>query len=133
VLRIGWAFALALALLMAFNATAINAEERRREHATMFAFGIVPRRVVTIQVLENVLVGLLATAAGVALGRGILEWIVGSLIPETFPDLGIEVAVARGTLAAAGVAGILALAAAPVLSARRLRRMDVPATLRVME
>jgi putative ABC transport system permease protein len=133
VLRIGWAFALALALLMAFNATTINADERRREHATMFAFGVVPWRVLTSQVLENMLVGLLATVAGIALGHAILDWIVGSLIPETFPDLGIEIAVASGTLAAAGVAGILALAAAPLLTARRMRRMDVPATLRVME
>lgn len=133
VLRIGWAFAIALAVLMAFNATTINADERRREHATMFAFGVGPRVVLAVQVAEAVLVGLLATAAGLALGRVILGWIVGGLIPETFPDLGIGVAISGGTLAAAALAGVLALALAPLLGARRLRRMDVPSTLRVME
>jgi putative ABC transport system permease protein len=133
VLRIGWLFAIALALLMAFNATTINAEERRREHATMFAFGLGPRVVLGVQIAESLLVGLLATAMGVVIGRGVLAWIVTSLIPETFPDLGIDAALSSTTLLAAGAAGLLALALAPVLTARRLRRMDVPATLRVME
>jgi putative ABC transport system permease protein len=133
VLRIGWLFAIALALLMAFNATTINADERRREHATMFAFGVRPSAVVAVQIAESVLVGVLATLAGIALGRAILAWIVTGLIPETFPDLGIEATLAGGTLAAAAVAGLLALALAPLLTARGLRRMDVPSTLRVME
>ena len=132
-LRIGWLFALGLAALMAFNATTINAEERRREHATMFAFGLAPRSVLRVDVVENVTVGVLATIAGLAGGLTILTWVVGSLLPETFPDLGVEVAIAPATVIAGGVAGIVALALAPLLTARKLRRMDVPATLRVME
>jgi putative ABC transport system permease protein len=133
VLRIGWVFAIALALLMAFNATTINADERRREYATIFAFGVRPRAVVALQIAEGVIVGVLATLAGIALGRAILAWIVTGLIPGTFPDLGIEATLAGGTLAAAAVAGLVALALAPLLTARGLRRMDVPSTLRVME
>ena len=132
-LRIGWVFAIALAFLMAFNATTISADERRREHATMFAFGVRPSAVLAVQVAESVLVGLLATAAGLILGRAILAWIVTELVPDTFPDLGIDAAVSPATLAAAGLAGVLALALAPLLAARRLRRMDIPATLRVVE
>lgn len=133
VLRIGWAFAIALALLMAFNATTINAEERRREHATMFAFGVRPRAVIALQVAESVLIGLLATVVGILLGRLILAWVVGALIPDTFPDLGIEAAIGATTIVAASLAGVLALALGPLLTAGPLRRMDVPSTLRVME
>jgi putative ABC transport system permease protein len=133
VLQIGWLFALALAVLMAFNATSISAEERTREHATMFAFGLRPHVVLRIDVLENLVLGVLATAAGLALGVGILHWIVGSLVSETMPDLGLGAIVSSGTLIAAGLAGLLALGLAPLLTARRLRRMDVPSALRVME
>jgi putative ABC transport system permease protein len=34
------AIAVVLILLIAFNSTAINADERAREHATMFAYGL---------------------------------------------------------------------------------------------
>jgi putative ABC transport system permease protein len=132
-LRIGWMFALVLAVLLAFNATTINTEERRREHATMFAFGLGSPSVLRTLVLENVLVGLAATVAGVLLGRLILEWVVGSLVRETFPDLGMQVVIGSTTLLVAAAAGLLALATAPLLAARRLRRMDVPSTLRVVE
>jgi putative ABC transport system permease protein len=133
VLQIGWIFALALALLMAFNAATINVDERRREHATMFAFGVTPRVVLLVQVAEAVLVGLLATIAGIALGRGILAWIVHGLVPDTFPDLGIDPSLSGVTLVAAGIAGIVAMAVGPLMTLRRTRRMDVPAALRVME
>lgn len=86
-----------------------------------------------VQVAENVLIGVFATVAGLALGRGILAWIVNSLIPDTFPDLGIEPALSGATLLAGGMAGVVALGLAPLLTSRRLRRMDVPSTLRVME
>ena len=132
-LRIGWLFALALAILMAFNATTLNAEERRREHATMFAFGLGAPSVLRVTVLENLVVGVLATGAGLVLGLGILGWVIGSLVSQTVPDLGLDVALAPATLFAAGAAGLLALALAPLLTLRRLRRMDVSATLRVME
>jgi putative ABC transport system permease protein len=133
VLQIGWIFALALGLLMAFNATAINNDERRREHATMFAFGVRTRSVLRVNVLENVAVGILATLVGLALGSAILGWIVGSLVRETFPDLAVQVAIAPGTLTAAALVGVVALALAPIVTLHRLRVMDVPSTLRVME
>ena len=132
-LRIGWLFALGLAVLMGFNATAINADERRREHATMFAFGRGSPTVLRLSILENLALGVLATATGLALGLAIVGWVIGSLVPDTFPDLGIEVARAAPTLVAAAAAGLLALALSPLFTLRRLRRMDVPATLRVME
>jgi putative ABC transport system permease protein len=55
------------------------------------------------------------------------------LIPQTFPDLGITTFVSTRTLLVAVVLGVLAVALAPVLTARKLLRMDIPSTLRVIE
>jgi putative ABC transport system permease protein len=133
VLQIGWVFAVTLALLLAFNTTAINVEERRREHATMFAYGLRPAAVLRTSIAENVIVGVLATLAGIALGRVILHWIITSLVTKTFPDLGMVIDLSSTTIAVAASTGVLALALAPLLTARRLSRMDVPSTLRVVE
>jgi putative ABC transport system permease protein len=46
---------------------------------------------------------------------------------------GLDVAISPGTLATAFVLGVIAVAAAPLLTIRRLRRMDIPGTLRVVE
>jgi putative ABC transport system permease protein len=43
------------------------------------------------------------------------------------------VTISAGSLLAAAAVGIAAVALAPLLTARRLRRMDVPSTLRVVE
>ena len=52
---------------------------------------------------------------------------------ETMPEFGIRAAIAPGTFVATVLLGVLAVALAPLLTVRRLRRMDVPATLRVLE
>jgi putative ABC transport system permease protein len=126
-------FVLLLALLVAFNSAAISADERRREHATMFAYGV-PRRTVLLQsVAENGVIGLLASLVGVLVGTLIVGWIVRSIIPQTVPDLEVGIVVDAGTIVTAVVIGVIACGIAPLFTARRLRRMDVPGTLRVME
>jgi putative ABC transport system permease protein len=126
-------FILFLAVLIAYNATSINADERARERATLFAFGLRLRRVVALETAEGMLIGLLGTAAGVGVGLLVVRWIVVSTIRTTMPDLGIDVVISAGTVVTAVVLGILAVAIAPLLTVRRLRRMDVPGTLRVVE
>jgi putative ABC transport system permease protein len=123
----------AMALLIAFNATAINADERAREHATMFAYGVTVARVIRGSVAEAVMIGALGTAVGIAGGRAVLGWIVHENMPETMPDIGTLVAVAPPTYALAVAAGTVVVAAAPLLTLRKLRRTDIPATLRVVE
>ncbi len=86
---------LVLTLLIAFNSAGITLDERRREHATMFAFGVPVAVALALAVVESLLIGTAGTVAGILAGR----------VP----------------------------AAAPLLLVRRLRRMDVPATLRVVE
>lgn len=124
---------LLLAVLIAFNSTAISADERRREHATMFAFGLRTRTVLGLSVAESFIVGVIGTVVGVAVGRMLLQWLVKVLIPQTVPDIGIIIAVRPSTYVTAAILGVLAVSLAPVLTLRRLRRMDIPATLRVVE
>jgi putative ABC transport system permease protein len=124
---------LLLALLIAFNSTAINMDERAREHATMFAFGLPVRSVLRISVTESLLTGLLGTVAGLVAGRLLLAWLVNVLLPETLPDLGIIASISAETIATTLLLGVVAVAIAPVFTVRRLRRMDIPSTLRVME
>lgn len=126
-------FILLVALLVAFNSAAISADERRREHATMLAYGI-PRRTVLLQgVAESGVLGVMASITGIAIGLVIVRWIVESVVPQTLPDIELGVSVSVATLAVAAAIGVGACALAPLLTGRALRRMDVASTLRVME
>jgi putative ABC transport system permease protein len=124
---------LLLALLIAFNSTRIAVEERRREHATMLAFGIRVRSVVGVVTRESIAIGVLATLIGIAAGTLALQWILRSIAEQTLPDFGIELYLSPATLATVSVVGIVAVAIAPVFLVRRVKRMDLPSTLRVME
>jgi putative ABC transport system permease protein len=126
-------FILFLAVLIAYNATSINADERARERATLFAFGLRLRRVVGLETAEGLLIGLLGTAAGVGVGLLVVRWIVLGTVRTTMPDMGIDVVISGATVVTAVVLGGLAVAIAPLLTVRRLRRMDIPGTLRVVE
>ena len=122
-----------MALLIAFNATVINADERVREHATMVAYGVPIRRVLGGSVTEGVAVGVLGTAVGVAAGHALLAWIINRNMPETMPDVGMLLTVGPATYAGAVITGIGVVAAAPLLTLRKLRRTDVASALRVVE
>ena len=133
VLRITVGFALALALLIAFNSTTISADERARENATMLAFGVPVRGAVGLAVGESLLTGLLGTLLGLGGGLLVIGWVVNQTLPDTLPDLGLVVSIGGGSILVAALVGVIAVALAPLLTARRLRRMDVPSTLRVVE
>lgn len=133
VLRITELAGLMLTLLIAFNTASINADERAREYATMAAYGLPTRTVVRMAVVESVLVGILGTALGLALGLAVTSWVINEVTPQTLPEIGVVVSLSPGSVAGAAVVGIGAMALAPLLTARRLIRMDVPSTLRVVE
>lgn len=124
---------LALALLIAYNASSISTEERAREHATMFAFGVRVRTVTLINMAESAAVGLLGTVVGLAVGYGVVWWMVEVLFDDTFPELGLVVDLAPATIAVSLGLGVVVVAVAPVLAVRRLVRMEIADTLRVME
>jgi len=126
-------FILFLAVLIAYNATSINAEERARERATLFAFGLRLRRVLGLETAEGVIIGMLGTLVGVGAGSLVVRWIVASIWGRTMPEMGLDVVVGADTIITAAVLGVLAVSIAPLLTIRRLRRMDIPGTLRVVE
>jgi putative ABC transport system permease protein len=124
---------LVLALLIAFNASRITIDERRREHATMRAFGLPVRTVIGVVVKESIIVGLLATAIGVAAGALFVRWVLNNLASRTLPDIGIDPYMSPVTIVIAVVVGVVAVSVAPLFLVRRVQRMDIPDTLRVME
>lgn len=127
-----WAVLL-LAVLIAFNSSSISADERSREHATMFAFGLPTGTVLRLAILESAIIGVVATLIGIAAGSALTWWLVESLFAETVPDLQLVTAIEPTTFVVAGLLGVVAVSLAPVMLVRQLRRMDIPATLRVVE
>ena len=124
---------LLLALLIAFNTAAINLDSRAREHATMFAFGVRVRTALRMAVTESLVIGVLATILGVVGGFAMVWWMTKVLLTETLPDFSLPTTIGVGTLVAVSVMGVVVVALAPLLTVRRMRRMDLPGTLRLVE
>lgn len=122
-----------LAMLIAFLTASINLDARSREHATMFAFGVRVRTALAMAVAESTIMGTVATLLGVIGGIGALQWMNRALFSSTLPDVGIEVSLRLGTVIAVVTLGVAAVAIAPLFTARRMRRMDLPGTLRLVE
>ncbi|WP_339325617.1 ABC transporter permease [Frankia torreyi] len=133
ILRIGEVVVLLLAVLIAYNAMSIAVDERRREHATMLAYGLSTRTVLGLTVAESAVMGLVGTLLGIAAGYWALRYTVEVLLAETLPDLGVQAILSGRTLVVILLLGVGAVAVAPLAAARRVRRMDVPSTLRVIE
>ncbi len=124
---------LLLAMLIAFLTSSISLDARVREHATMFAYGVRVRTAVRMAITESAVMGTIATLIGVAGGVGILWWMTSQLIATTLPDIGIEVALDPSTIVTVVVLGVVAVAFAPIFNVRRMRKMDLPGTLRLVE
>jgi len=133
ILNVAAAVALLLVFLIAFNTAAIGTDERAREHATMMAFGLPIRAVLALITAESVLLGVLGTIIGLGAGYGLLAWLTATTISSVMPEIGVTALVSTGTVTAALLLGAGTVAVAPLLTLRRLRRTDVPATLRVAE
>lgn len=133
VFRVLEVFIFLLALLIAYNATSINADERAKERATLFAFGLPIRTVIGLEAVEGFVTGMLGAAVGVGLGGVVLRWLTENLMATTLPDLGVELAMSSATITTAVLLGTVAVAVAPLLTVRRLHRMDIPGTLRLVE
>ncbi|RBY86407.1 ABC transporter permease [Blastococcus sp. TF02A-30] len=133
VLGVAAAITLLLALLIAFNATSIATDERAREHATMFAFGLPRRAVLAMSMVESALIGLLGTGAGVGLGYLLTRYTVEVQLHRTLPEFCMPAVVSPTTVGVALALGVGAVALTPLVTLRQLGRMDIPATLRVVE
>jgi putative ABC transport system permease protein len=124
---------LVMAFFIAFNTTRSNLDERRRDLATMFAFGTPVSSVVRMAMVENLVIGALGTALGMALGALALGAMWNMRLETMMPELNSVVTIAPATFGWAVFIGIVLVTLTPVLVARRLAGMDIPSTLRVLE
>jgi putative ABC transport system permease protein len=127
------AFVVLLALLIAYNTASINMDERRREHATMLAYGLPVRTILRMAMTESAVLGVIATLVGLVGGYLMLQWVANVLMPNAFPDLALEIVFNPVSLVTAMALSVIAVAIAPVFTIFRLRKTDIPSTLRVME
>ena len=65
--------------------------------------------------------------------RDSLRWMLASLATTTLPDIGIDAYLSPTTILVAALVGIVSVAATPLLLVRRIHRMNLPGTLRVVE
>lgn len=126
-------FVIFLVMLIAFNTANINVDERSRDHATMFAYGIPVRRVIANLSVEGLLLGVVAVVLGGLFGYALLLWMALFQMPTAVPDVGMIVAVNWWEMAASFVVALAAIALAPLFPGRKLKKMFIPGQLRVME
>jgi len=124
---------LALAFLIAFNSTSINVDERSREIATLFAFGLPIRTVTRMTMVENLITGILGTIIGFGLGYVALIWMFNTRMETMLPDVSMLIKISPFSFALAILLGVVVVALTPLLSIRKMMRMNLPSTLRVME
>lgn len=77
--------------------------------------------------------GAIATAVGIVGGYGVLGWTATTTIPAVLPEIEVRATLFTATVLVAFALGIVTVGVAPLFTVRRLRRMDIPSTLRVME
>ncbi len=126
-------FVIFLVMLIAFNTANINVDERSRDHATMFAYGIPVRRVIANLSVEGLLLGVVAVVLGGLFGYALLLWMALFLMPNAIPEVGMIVSVRWWEMAMSFMLALAAIALAPVFPGRRLKKMFIPGQLRVME
>ncbi len=127
------AAAVMLAALMAYNSASINFDERARELATMFAFGVRIRTALRVAIVETLLTSLIGTAIGCGLGALALAFMLRSVFASTAPEIDVAITLEPVTVMMAVLIGVLVAVLTPLLNGRKLTRMDIPAALRVME
>ena len=132
-LRVLQGIVMVMAFLIAFNSTSISVDERVRDIATMFAFGLSIRTVTRMQMLENLIIGILGTIIGIILGWFVLNAFLAARVEEQLADFQFIVTISPTTMAVSALLGILVVVFTPILNLRRMRKMDIPSTLRVME
>jgi putative ABC transport system permease protein len=84
-------------------------------------------------VVENLILGLMGGAVGVGLGAALVQWLLRVSMPDTMPDIAIAATVNPMTVVATLAAAVVTVALTPLTAWRRLSRLDIPSTLRVVE
>jgi ABC-type antimicrobial peptide transport system permease subunit len=83
--------------------------------------------------VENLITGALGTLAGFGLGLVIVVWFFNHRMPAIVPDVRFKVTLSASTLLLSFAVGVGVVTLTPLLAMRRLKGMDIPSMLRVME
>jgi putative ABC transport system permease protein len=118
-----------LGFLLAFNAMLLTAPERRRTMVELRIQGFKPRQLVTLMLLQALVLGTVASAAGIAVGdllsRTLFNDSPGYLAPAFTLGMGTAIGWVPIVLAIlGGVAACCLAAAPPLLDLRRGRAVD---------
>ena len=122
-----------LALLLALNTATINFDERIREFATMGAFGTPIRTSTWMLMVESVIIGIFGTFLGYfPLGFIVME-IFQIQVRTSMPEINLDGVLFPESIAIIIFIGVVLVALSPLLSIRKLIKMDLPSALRVVE
>ncbi|MFX0084370.1 MAG: FtsX-like permease family protein [Candidatus Hodarchaeota archaeon] len=124
---------LVLALLIVYNTTSVNIDERTRELATMGAFGTPIRTSIRFLMIESLIMGILGTIFGFfGLGPIVIE-ILQVRVTEAMNEVHLAAFLYPESFFLVLVIGIVIVTLIPLLSIRKLTSMDLPSALRVVE
>jgi putative ABC transport system permease protein len=84
-------------------------------------------------VVEAVITALVGTLLGIGGGWLALRWLLHMFTTETVPELGVPALIGTTSIVLTIALGVGVAALAPLFAIRRLQRIDIPATLRVLE
>ncbi|MFW9992651.1 MAG: FtsX-like permease family protein [Candidatus Odinarchaeota archaeon] len=124
---------LLLALLIVYNTTSVNIDERTRELATMGAFGTPIRTSIRILMVESLIMGVLGTIFGFFGFGPIVINILQIRVSEAMDEVHLAAFLYPDSLFMVLGIGIVLVTLIPLLSVRKLTRMDLPSALRVVE
>ena len=124
---------LLLALLIVYNTTSVNIDERTRELATMGAFGTPIRTSMRILMVESLIMGIFGTILGFFGFSPIVIDILQMRVTEAMDEVHLAAYLYPESLFLVLGIGIVLVTLIPLLSIRKLTRMDLPSALRVVE
>jgi len=122
-----------LALLLVYNTTTVNIDERTRELATMAAFGTPIRTSSLILMMESMIIGILGTITGFFLFAPFIVDILEARVDQAMNEIWLTCFLYLDSIVILLLIGIIFVTLTPLLSIRKLIKMDLPSALRVVE
>ena len=122
-----------LAFLLAFNTVSINTDERVRELATMGAFGTPIRITTRMLMVEGLVIGIIGTILGYFPLGYLVTSIMKVQVDNAMPEVNLQSYLFSDSVAIILSIGILLVMLTPLLTVRKLIKMDLPSALRIIE
>ncbi|MFX0053228.1 MAG: FtsX-like permease family protein, partial [Candidatus Hermodarchaeota archaeon] len=122
-----------LALLLVYNTSSVNIDERTRELATMGAFGTPIRTSSWILMLESMVMGILGTLVGFFIFAPFVIDLVEVRVDEAMNEIWLTPYLYPDSIIILILIGVVLVVLIPLLSIRKLTKMDLTSALRVVE